>query len=98
MPGVHVHVTAHLETSQRADTKTAAARCSTQLLDGEDSLHARGGMTRNSAEIRVLALLEDDLQRLRRAGGDERGLLAVDLEVVSDVALVLDDERHGASR
>ncbi len=53
-------------TSRRpsAPPQTAAARCSDRLLDGEDALHARRGVTRNGAEIRVLALREDHLQRL----------------------------------
>ena len=59
------------------------------LLDGEDSLHASGGMTGNGAEVRVLALLEHDLQRgLILPGAKQRGLLSLDLEVVRDLALV----------
>jgi hypothetical protein len=48
----------------------------------------------DGAEVGVLALLlERDDEPRRLAGPDHRGLLPVDLEVVGDVADVLEDER-----
>src|SRR4051812_21965828 len=79
----------------------AAARSvnSVRLANREDALHACGGMSRHRAEVRVLALLlEGDDEPRRRARLDQRGVLSVDLEVVQDMADVLEDECDLARR
>jgi hypothetical protein len=60
----------------------------------EGAFHSGGGVSGDGAEVRVLALLlEGDDESGRLARLEERGCLAVDLEVMSDVAGVLEDER-----
>src|SRR4051794_24752054 len=65
--------------------------------NGEDTPHARGGVSRHGAEVAVAALLlegDGELRRLARL--DQRSLLAVDLEVVQHVARVLEREPGSA--
>src|SRR5262245_15845463 len=80
-------------------TRATVPRCPrterSYLRDLEDALHPRRGVPGHGADVRVLlGLLEDDdeLRRLLRL--DQRRLLAVDLEVVRDRALVHDEEGH----
>src|SRR5438270_1930643 len=59
----------------------------------EDPLHPESGMSRHGAEIAVLALLLERDQKPRRLARLELWRdLPVDLEVVGDVAGVLEDE------
>ena len=56
-----------------------------------------GGVSGDGAEVAVRArLLEGDDELRRLPGLCQRRLFAVDLEVVQDVADVLEDERDGA--
>src|SRR4051794_4405836 len=55
-------------------------------------------MTGDGAQVLLLAGLERDLQRGALARVEQRGLLAADLEVVRQLALVDDLERDGAVR
>src|SRR4051794_18878756 len=69
-----------------------------ELLAGDGALHAERRVTRDAAEVRVLAGLERDGQLGALARLEQRRLLPVDLEVVRDLALVRDDEGHRAVR
>src|SRR4029079_15209767 len=63
----------------------------------EDALHPQGGVAGHRAEVAVIALLleaDGDPRRLSRL--DHRRALAVDREIVSQVAGVLEVERHRA--
>src|SRR5260370_42002643 len=74
--------------------KVRARIIATTSADGEDALHARGGVSGHGAGVEVPAfLLEDDdqLRRLTRLDGRRRS--PVDLEVVDDVSDVLENER-----
>src|SRR5207302_11131154 len=72
--------------------------------DLQHAFHPELRMSRNGAEVRVGARLrERDLQRRLLPRGNHRRLLAVDLEVVRELALVDDSERddplrHGLAR
>src|SRR4051812_35624440 len=71
----------------------AAAGGSRGSANREDPLHPERGMSRHGAEIAVLALLlERDQEPRRLARLEQRRDLPVDLEVVRDVAGVLEDE------
>src|SRR5207253_3877148 len=64
--------------------------------DLQHAFHPELRMSRNGAEVRVGARLrERDLQRRLLPRGNHRRLLAVDLEVVRELALVDDRERDG---
>src|SRR5262249_10881450 len=64
----------------------------------ERPLHAQGGVRINRADVLVTALLQGDLECCRLAGTQVRRLLAGDLEVVDDLALVRDLEDNGPVR
>src|SRR4051812_23473663 len=59
-----------------------------ELLAGEAALHAEAGVARHGAQVGVLALLDRGRDRGRLARLEHRRLLAGDLEVVRDLALV----------
>src|SRR5688500_3464742 len=65
-------------------------------LDGDRALHPGGGMPRDGAQERRLALLERDLEGRALAGGEQLRLLSADLEVVGRLPLVRHLERYGA--
>src|SRR5215213_3708630 len=69
-----------------------AGPCLRSLGGPQRALHAGWGMTGHGADVRLGALGERDPQRRSRAGLDHRGLLAGDLEVVRELALVRDLE------
>src|SRR3954471_10400241 len=59
--------------------------------NGEAASHPGGCVSRHRAEVAVLALFLERVDKLRGlTGTDQRGLLAGDLEVVRDVADVLE--------
>src|SRR4029077_20160799 len=83
------------ETRKPSGRRSGGRRKASCSANGESASHPGSGMTRNGAEVAVLRLLlEGDDQPGRLARADQWRLLAVDLEVVEDMAHVLENERH----